>query len=74
MESILGILQGLGFFVVLPVLVGLIIISSSIMFQQLKTKMAGNIKESIDNLVCSIDADCPTGYICMNGRCIPQNN
>ena len=74
MENILGILQGLGFFVVLPVLVGLIIISSSIMFQQLKTKMAGNIKGSIDNLVCSVDADCPTGYVCINGQCIPQNN
>ncbi|MFC1948443.1 hypothetical protein ACFLXY_11060 [Chloroflexota bacterium] len=74
MEGIFGILQGLGFFVVLPVLVGLIIISLSMIFQQLKTKMAGNIKESIDNLVCSIDADCPTGYICMDGQCIPQNN
>ena len=24
------------------------------------------------NLVCSIDADCPPGYTCVNGRCLPQ--
>lgn len=74
MECTLGILQCLGFYVILPVLVGLIIIASSFLFQRLKTKMAGNINVSIDNLVCSIDADCPTGYICLNGQCVPQNN
>ena len=24
------------------------------------------------NLMCSIDADCPPGYICVNGHCVPQ--
>ena len=23
---------------------------------------------------CSIDADCPRGYICNNGRCVPVQN
>jgi len=22
-------------------------------------------------LTCTVDADCPAGYICMNGRCVP---
>jgi len=22
-----------------------------------------------DNLVCSIDADCPAGFVCVNGQC-----
>jgi hypothetical protein len=24
------------------------------------------------NLMCSIDTDCPPGYICVNGHCVPQ--
>lgn len=23
------------------------------------------------NLTCTIDADCPPGYVCLNGRCMP---
>ena len=30
------------------------------------------IKETIDSLVCSIDTDCPAGYVCVEGRCIPH--
>ena len=29
--------------------------------------------DSIDKPECSIDADCPPGYICENGFCIPDN-
>ncbi len=24
------------------------------------------------NLACSIDADCPAGFMCVNGRCVPE--
>jgi hypothetical protein len=24
------------------------------------------------NLACSIDADCPPGFVCVNGRCAPE--
>lgn len=34
---------------------------------KIKTKLVKNIpSESI----CSVDSDCPPGYVCMNGRCI----
>ena len=74
MTGILAVLEGIGFFVVIPVLVGVIIISLYFIYQQLRTKFAGNIKESIENMVCSIDTDCPPGYICINGKCVPQYN
>lgn len=22
---------------------------------------------------CAIDTDCPSGFVCMNGRCVPQH-
>lgn len=69
----LAILEGLGIFVVLPIVIGLIIISLVMLLEQTKRKMTGDIKEHIENLVCSIDADCPEGYICIEGKCILQN-
>jgi len=24
------------------------------------------------NLTCSINADCPPGFVCANGRCVPE--
>ncbi len=24
------------------------------------------------NLACSIDTDCPPGFVCANGRCVPE--
>ena len=24
------------------------------------------------DLTCSVDADCPPGYLCENGHCVPQ--
>ncbi|HEY82372.1 MAG TPA: hypothetical protein G4O01_03670 [Dehalococcoidia bacterium] len=24
------------------------------------------------NRVCSVDADCPPGFVCVNGRCVPE--
>ena len=28
-------------------------------------------KKKASKLICSIDADCPEGYICVNGHCVP---
>lgn len=27
---------------------------------------------SFGNLVCSTDTDCPPGYICISGKCMPK--
>ena len=29
------------------------------------------LKHAISDLACSIDADCPPGYTCVNGHCVP---
>jgi len=29
-------------------------------------------KERWAEMVCRIDADCPSGYLCVNGRCVPE--
>ncbi len=29
------------------------------------------LKRAIPDLVCSIDADCPEGYACVGGCCVP---
>lgn len=71
--TVLAILEVLGFFVVLPIIIGLIIISLVMIVERSRRKMPGRIKETIDNLVCSIDTDCPTGYVCSNGKCVPQS-
>ena len=28
-------------------------------------------KRTVPQFMCSIDADCPPGYECLNGRCVP---
>jgi hypothetical protein len=28
----------------------------------------------VSKLVCSIDTDCPPGYLCFDGRCIPATS
>lgn len=30
-------------------------------------------RKAFSNLTCSVDTDCPPGYACIDGRCIPQN-
>ena len=35
-------------------------------------KRAKLLKRALPNLVCSIDTDCPQGFICINGHCVPE--
>ena len=30
--------------------------------------------KSIGKLICSIDTDCPSGYLCFDGKCMPATN
>ena len=29
-------------------------------------------KRVLRTLVCSVDTDCPPGYVCVNGSCMPE--
>lgn len=31
------------------------------------------LSRALPELVCSIDSDCPTGYVCVNGLCVPES-
>lgn len=63
MEFLIGIV----IFLVLPIIVALIIISLNKVAEQLKKQQTGL---GNDKLVCSIDADCPPGQICVDGKCV----
>ncbi len=32
------------------------------------------LRQAIPNLACFIDADCPPGYVCFNGCCVPHES
>ena len=70
--ALLTVLQVFGIFLVLPLIIALIVISLGMIVVRINQNMTGSIKESIENLVCSIDTDCPEGYLCIDGKCIPQ--
>lgn len=36
-----------------------------------RRKEANLLKQALPNLACSIDADCPPGFVCLNGQCVP---
>ena len=71
--GLLTVLEVLGIFLVIPIIIGIIIISLVMTVDRIKQNMTGSIKVSVENLVCSVDADCPEGYLCIGGKCIPQN-
>ena len=29
------------------------------------------LKQALANLACSIDNDCPSGFVCVSGHCVP---
>ncbi len=72
MELSAGILQCLMIFVVFPAIVALIIIGSVQLwcgFRASRRKTQGAGWQT-----CSIDTDCPPGYVCRNGVCVPANS
>lgn len=34
-------------------------------------KRANLLKRALTNLACSVDADCPLGFVCLDGYCVP---
>ena len=39
-----------------------------------RRKEVNLLKQALPNLVCSIDAECPSGYVCLHGRCVPEKD
>ncbi len=37
-----------------------------------RRKQASLLGRVLLNLVCSIDSDCPAGFVCAQGRCVPE--
>jgi hypothetical protein len=35
-------------------------------------KKAKLLEKAIPDLTCSINADCPAGFVCIEGRCVPE--
>lgn len=74
MVAFITVLEVLGIFVIVPIIIGLIIISLVMIIEQAKHKAPGKLTGKIANLVCAIDTDCPEGYVCINGKCVPQTS
>ena len=36
-----------------------------------RSKEARVLKGALPGLTCSLDRDCPPGYVCIDGRCLP---
>ena len=67
MERILAVLLVGVVFIALPALVGFAIAG----FFLLRQRMV-RVKLGITELLCAVNTDCPQGYICVNGRCLPE--
>ena len=39
-----------------------------------KRRAVSPLKQALSGVACSIDADCPPGYICLNSRCFPKES
>lgn len=37
-----------------------------------RRKVAKLFEKALSNLTCSVNADCPPGYVCIGGHCVPQ--
>jgi len=48
-------------------------IYSAITRREISSGKETNLQEQVPpDLVCSVDTDCPEGFMCVNGRCVPE--
>jgi hypothetical protein len=40
--------------------------------KELVRKRAQDLSQEKDKFYCRIDADCPAGFVCVGGLCVPQ--
>ena len=73
MEVLLGCLQALGAMVVAPALIGL---STLGVVKAVEATQRSKATERLDvtTLVCRVNADCPQGYACRDGVCVPAHS
>ncbi len=48
----------------------LIWVGAGVALNQIR-KQSNLLKRALPNLTCAIDLDCPAGYTCMSGHCVP---
>lgn len=72
MELFIGILQVSGFYLALPILVGFMIVGSLQLSRRFR--VGARVKYTTAGPACSTNADCPEGYVCQSGVCVPVAN
>ncbi len=68
--ELLAILLAIAIFIVLPVVIGFGILG----LLKIKERGRATGKRDAAWLACSMDADCPQGYICSDGTCVPARS
>jgi hypothetical protein len=73
METMLAVLMVLGVYIMLPAIIGFIIVGSFMLWEHWAIRKVAHVEKQASQplMVCSTDADCPLGYVCMGGRCVP---
>ena len=66
MELLLALVQVLAIFIALPALAGIVIATPFLWWNRRVSVIQG-----IAQMVCRVDTDCPLGYVCRNGVCVP---
>ncbi len=66
MRSVRNVLLALLIGCLSPVVIW--VVGGAALYKSVKAKAA----RKMQNAVCSIDADCPSGHVCINGCCVPQ--
>ena len=66
MELTLGILQVVAIYIVPFAVVGFVIAGFFLLWDR-----RASSKRRVAQLVCRLDTDCPSGYVCRNGVCVP---
>ena len=64
METFLAILLVLAIHVGIPTIIGFAIVGGVVQAERAKLQTR--------ELVCATDADCPPGYVCIGGSCLPR--
>ncbi|MFC1905409.1 hypothetical protein ACFLXL_01210 [Chloroflexota bacterium] len=68
-NALLALLFGIFSPIVIWVMGGIALYQSGVIIRDRKEKDLSRTKEA--SLICAIDADCLSGFVCLNGNCVP---